>query len=110
MSATDCKYEIVECYATAPGSRNCDFHGGVGIIDGSILRYRDMDEHPDVYDEDVDWTTITRTRKLYCIEGRFFEYPNDRVYTCTQGEPWSPYPLPRCLTGLVAFDIFKIVT
>ena len=108
MSATDCKYEIAKCYTTATGSRNCD-SSGVGIIDGSILRYKDRDDHQDVYG-DVDWTTITRTRKLWCIEGRFFEYPLYRIYTCEQGEPWSPYPLPRCLTGLIAFDIFKIVT
>jgi len=94
----NCKYEIADCYSTAPGSRNCD-SSGVGIIDGSILRRQDISYHPDVYDENVDWTTITRTRKLYCIEGRFFEDVNNRVYTCEQGEPWSPYPLPRCLTA-----------
>ena len=109
MSATDCKYEIAKCYTTATGSRNCDSSGGVGIIDGSLLIYEDKDYHPDVYG-DVDWTTITRTRKLWCIQERFFEDVNIRVYTCQQGEPWSPYPLPRCLTGLIAFGIIKIVT
>ena len=74
---------------------DCQFEPQESITDGVL---RPEDKHLNV-DKTLDDGKTSRTRYIYCSYERFLTNPDKRIYTCTDGEPWRPYPLPRCLIG-----------
>ena len=82
--------------------QNCNFTDcqsePVAFIPDSLLRAEDG--HLNVEEKSDDGKITSRTRYIYCRTAeRFLSSAPNRKYTCEDGQPWTPYPLPTCLIG-----------
>ena len=79
---TDCQFDILK------------------FVPDSTLLKMDWDSKPPK-NQDVPEVGVftSRKRAIYCVGDRYYFDTSKRDYTCTNGEPWRPYPLPTCLKG-----------
>lgn len=50
-------------------------------------------------DDGSEGNWVSRKRTFYCRRAHHIDNPDNRVFTCETGRPWTPYPFPRCLRG-----------
>ena len=83
--------------------QNCNFtdclQDPLNFIDDGYKKPTDNN-----YDDKVtDDGKKLRKHNIHCPAGRFYYHPyrppSIKSFTCTEGEPWRPYPLPICRIG-----------